>query len=144
MLISSFTLLLKDKINITNILARQEWSPADFLFRKATFVEDYSVAIKRIYLAIPGNTTSVKSIDLAMQNYYNHAINYFNSLDNRVKGLLNSKWWFGFEYFPDSQPTNVEFYYFSCEWSPAIMVHVGLVKDLDSTTGILQQKCSST
>lgn len=51
----------------------------------------------------------INLIDLAMQNYYNHAINYFNSLDSRVKGLLNKKWWFCFEYFPDSQPANIEY-----------------------------------
>lgn len=51
----------------------------------------------------------INMIDLAMQNYYNHAINYFNSLDSRVKGLLNRKWWFGFEFFPDNQPANIEY-----------------------------------
>lgn len=80
---------LKDKINITNILARQEWSPADFLFRKATFVEDYSVAIKRIYLAIPGNTTSVKSIDLAMQKV---AV-WLEELNNRANTLTPEDSW---------------------------------------------------
>lgn len=52
---------------------------------------------------------SINLIDLAMQNYYNPAINYLNSLDNRVKSLLNKKWWFCFEYFPDSQPANIEY-----------------------------------
>lgn len=51
----------------------------------------------------------INLVDLAMQNYYNHAINYFNSLDSRVKGLLNRKWWFGFEFFPDNQPANIEY-----------------------------------
>lgn len=51
----------------------------------------------------------INLIDLAMQNYYNPAINYFNSLDGRVKGLLNRKWWFCFEYFPDEQPANIEY-----------------------------------
>lgn len=51
----------------------------------------------------------INMIDLAMQNYYNHAINYFNSLDNRVKGLLNKSWWFCFEYFADNQPANIEY-----------------------------------
>jgi len=52
---------------------------------------------------------SINLIDLAMQNYYNPAINYFNSLDQRVKSLLNKKWWFCFEYFPDNQPANIEY-----------------------------------
>jgi len=55
------------------------------------------------------NSESINMIDLAMQNYYNPAINYFNSLDLRVKSLLNKKWWFCFEYFPDSQPANIEY-----------------------------------
>jgi hypothetical protein len=44
-----------------------------------------------------------------MQNYYNPALNYLNSLDERVKSLLNRKWWFCFEYFPDNQPANIEY-----------------------------------
>jgi hypothetical protein len=55
------------------------------------------------------NSDPINLIDLAMQNYYNPAINYFNSLDVRVKSLLNRKWWFCFEYFPDNQPANIEY-----------------------------------
>ncbi len=51
----------------------------------------------------------INMVDLAMQNYYNPVINYFNSLDERVKGLLNKRWSFCFEYFPDSQPANIEY-----------------------------------
>ena len=51
----------------------------------------------------------INLIDLAMQNYYNPAINYFNSLDDRVKSLLNKRWSFCFEYFPDNQPGNIEY-----------------------------------
>lgn len=52
---------------------------------------------------------SINIIDLAMQNYYNPALDFLNSLDDRVKSLLNKKWWFGFEYFPDEQPANIEY-----------------------------------
>jgi len=55
------------------------------------------------------NSEAINLVDLAMQNYYNPAINYFNSLDVRVKSLLNRKWWFCFEYFPDNQPANIEY-----------------------------------
>jgi hypothetical protein len=55
------------------------------------------------------NNDSINLVDLAMQNYYNPAINYFNSLDERVKGLLNKKWYFCFEYFADNQPANIEY-----------------------------------
>jgi len=48
-------------------------------------------------------------IDLAVQNYYNPVINYLNTLDSRVKGLLNKKWHYGFEYFPDNNPANIEY-----------------------------------
>lgn len=51
----------------------------------------------------------INLIDLATQNYYNLAINYFNSLDIRIKGLINRKWSFCFEYFPDKMPANIEY-----------------------------------
>lgn len=50
---------------------------------------------------------SLNLVDLAMQKYYNHAIIYFNNLEKRVLSLLNNKWWFCFEYFPDEQPANI-------------------------------------
>lgn len=52
---------------------------------------------------------SINLVDLAMQNYYNPAINYFNTFDNRVRGLMPKNWWFCFEYFPDNQPANIEY-----------------------------------
>ncbi len=48
-------------------------------------------------------------VDLAIQKYYNPAINYFNSLDERVRGLMSKKWFFCFEYFPDNSPANIEY-----------------------------------
>lgn len=48
-------------------------------------------------------------IDLAIQNYYNPAIKYFNSLDDRIKSLMSKKWFFCFEYFPDNIPANIEY-----------------------------------
>lgn len=53
------------------------------------------------------NSEPINLVDLAMQNYYNRAVNYLNSLDERVKSLLNKKWWFCFEYFPDEAPSNI-------------------------------------
>lgn len=52
---------------------------------------------------------TINLVDLAMQNYYNPAIEYLNSISKRVKSLLNKKWWFCFEYFPDEQPANIEY-----------------------------------
>lgn len=73
----------------------------------------------KIYVNWDGTNFTIKSkslssetinmIDLAMQNYYNNAISFFNNLDNRVKGLINKKWWFCFEFFPDNQPANIEY-----------------------------------
>ena len=55
------------------------------------------------------NNDDINIMDLAIQNYYNFAMDYFNSMNSRVKGLLNKKWWFCFEYFPDQQPANIEY-----------------------------------
>ena len=51
----------------------------------------------------------INLIDLAMQNYYNPAINYFNTFDIRVKGLMPKNWSFCFEYFPDLTPANIQY-----------------------------------
>jgi len=55
------------------------------------------------------STDPINLIDLAMQKYYNNSIEYFNRLSDRVKALLNKKWWFCFEYFPDEQPANIQY-----------------------------------
>lgn len=55
------------------------------------------------------NNDALNLVDLAIQNYYNPAIKFFNSLDERVKGLLNHKWYFCFEFFPDQSPANIEY-----------------------------------
>lgn len=52
---------------------------------------------------------NINMVDLAMQNYYNRAILYFESLSDRVKSMLPKSWWFGFEYFPDNMPGNIEY-----------------------------------
>lgn len=51
----------------------------------------------------------INLIDLAMQNYYNPAINYFNTFDIRIKGLMPKNWSFCFEYFPDETPANIQY-----------------------------------
>lgn len=55
------------------------------------------------------NNNPINLIDVALQKFYNPVIDYLYSLDTRVKALLNKKWWFGFEYFPDNQPANIEY-----------------------------------
>lgn len=65
--------------------------------------KDFTIKPKSI------NGEPINLVDLAMQNFYNAAYNYLGSLDSRVKSLLNKKWWFCFEYFPDSQPANIDY-----------------------------------
>jgi hypothetical protein len=48
-------------------------------------------------------------VDLAIQNYYNKAFDFFENLDKRVKALLNKRWWFVFEYFTDNHPANIHY-----------------------------------
>ena len=80
---------MKDKINITKQLSQQEWSPADFLFRNTTFIEDYSVRIKQLYLSIPGNTTSARSIDLAISK----VASWLEELNNRSNMITPEDSW---------------------------------------------------
>ena len=65
--------------------------------------KDFVIRVKSI------SNEPINLIDMAIQNYYNPAIKYLQSLDPRVKSLLNKKWYFGFEYFPDEQPGNIEY-----------------------------------
>jgi hypothetical protein len=65
--------------------------------------KDFTIKPKSIH------NEPINMIDLAMQNYYNPAVNYLNSLDSRIKGLLNKKWSYCFEYFPDPNPANIEY-----------------------------------
>lgn len=55
------------------------------------------------------NNDPISLVDLAMQNYYNNAFNYFQGLDDRIKSLWPKNWSLGFEYFPDQQPANIEY-----------------------------------
>ena len=65
--------------------------------------KEFSIKSKAI------SNDSLNLIDLTLQNYYNYAINFFNSFSDRIKGLMDKKWWFCFEFFPDSQPANIEY-----------------------------------
>lgn len=62
-----------------------------------------------IFKAKSINNEPINLIDMTMQKYYDKAILFFNNLDDRVKSLLNKKWFFCFEYFPDNQPANIEY-----------------------------------
>ena len=49
-------------------------------------------------------------LDLAIQKFYNPAYKYFHTLPDYITELMNSDWWYCFEYFPDdSQPANIEY-----------------------------------
>jgi len=48
-------------------------------------------------------------IDLTVQKFYNQAFLFFNTLPDYITDIINTKWWFVFEYFPDNQPAHVEY-----------------------------------
>lgn len=87
------------------------------LDNELTILED--IQGSKIYVNWNGHKFTIKAkslssepinlIDLAMQNYYNVAIDFFDELPERVTSLMNKKWWFCFEYFPDNQPANIEY-----------------------------------
>jgi len=51
----------------------------------------------------------INLIDLAMQKFYNQAFIYLHTLPEYIIDILNKNWWFCFEYFPSSQPANIEY-----------------------------------
>ena len=54
-------------------------------------------------------TENLNIIDLSMQKFYNQVYVYLNTLPDYITELLNKKWWFVFEYFPDSMPANIKY-----------------------------------
>ena len=49
-------------------------------------------------------------VDLVIQKFYNQAFLYFHSLPDYITELMNTDWWFCFEYFPnDVKPANIEY-----------------------------------
>lgn len=55
------------------------------------------------------NNEPINMIDMAMQNYYNGALDYLKKFDERIKSLMPRNWWFSFEYFPDLNPGNITY-----------------------------------
>ena len=49
------------------------------------------------------NSDIINMSDEYNLSYYNKAVSYFNSLDDRIKSLIPKKWWFCFQYFPDME-----------------------------------------
>lgn len=102
-------------INLNNLDNKELLN--DIFGKEITVIED--IQASKIWVNWDGERFSIKAkslgndpinlIDLAMQNYYNPAIKYLESLDTRVKSLINRKWWFCFEYFPDNFPGNIEY-----------------------------------
>jgi len=48
-------------------------------------------------------------VDLTVQKFYNQAFIFFNSLPTYITDILNTNWWFVFEYFPDNQPAHIKY-----------------------------------
>lgn len=55
------------------------------------------------------NSGALSLVDISIQKYYNKAINYLFALPEDVKKMLNQNWYFGFEYFPDDTPANIQY-----------------------------------
>jgi hypothetical protein len=97
--------------------ARNESILNEILEKEMTVYED--VQGSKIWVNYDGDGFTVRPrrlteepinmVDLAMQNYYNGAVSFFERLDDRVKVLLPRKWWFCFEWFPDEQPANLSY-----------------------------------
>jgi hypothetical protein len=80
---------LKDKINIINTMAALDWSPADYLYHNSTFIEDYSMIMKNIYLSIPGNKVPLKTVEVAI----NKVQNLLAEANNRANTLYPEDSW---------------------------------------------------
>lgn len=92
-------------------------------FLEKIFSEDVliyeDIQASKIWINWDGKTITIRPksisndplnlVDLAIQNYYNPAIKYFQNLDSRVKGLMPKNWFFCFEFFPDNQPANISY-----------------------------------
>ena len=73
----------------------------------------------KIYVKWDGNKFLIKPksvkndplnfIDLSIQKFYNKAFEYFHTLPDYITELMNTKWWFCFEYFPDNKPAHIEY-----------------------------------
>jgi len=48
-------------------------------------------------------------IDLSVQKFYNQSFIFFNTLPTHITDIINTNWWFIFEFFPDSQPGNIKY-----------------------------------
>jgi len=55
------------------------------------------------------NSEELNFIDLTIQKFYNQAFIFFNTLPTYITDIINTNWWFVFEYFPDNQPAHVEY-----------------------------------
>lgn len=72
-----------------------------------------------IYVQYDGKSILVKprslqneplnQVDLAIQKYYGPVFEFFQNIDEHVKGLMPTTWWFEFEYFFDNQPAHIEY-----------------------------------
>jgi len=100
--------------------SKEDNSTLDELFSKEIVIFE-DVQGSKIYVNWDGENFTIKPkslnsepiniVDLALQRYYNKAINFLYSLDDRVKSLLPKNWYFCFEYFPDNQPGNINYDY---------------------------------
>ena len=80
--IFSKELVVYEDVKGTTIFVR--WDGEDFLIKSDNL-----------------NSDPINFIDGSIDNFYGKAFAHFNSLNDRVKGLMPKKWWFSCEYFPE-------------------------------------------
>jgi len=83
---------LKDRINIMNKISQAQWSPTDFLFRKTTFIEDHSQAMKKVYLKMFNGSVSSHTVD----NAVNKVSIWLAELNGRANMINPQDSWKGF------------------------------------------------
>jgi hypothetical protein len=71
---------LKDKINITKKISQLSWSPVDFLYRKTTFVEDFSNTIKETFVLSGGNPFNAEKAMVTVNLWLEELNNDANSI----------------------------------------------------------------
>lgn len=84
-------LLIYEDVQGSKIYVR--WSGTQFLIKPKSIKND-----------------NLSFLDLAIQKFYNKAYIFFHTLPDYITELMNTNWWFCFEYFPeDNQPAHIEY-----------------------------------
>jgi len=77
------------KEELEELFGELAWSPTDYLFHKATFIEDYSTTLSQYYLAIPSNA---KSKEVVLQATIKVA-SWMEEINNRSNEIHPEESW---------------------------------------------------